>query len=168
MYDNSLYLIMRFTESQQFPNWLRYGILLFTIILFIIIVRSNGPNQFFPMTIIGLLIGFPGYIIHSWTQLTDIDTSYINIKVKPFVNKQIPFTDIESWTVRSYKPILEYGGWGIRWGLKGTAYNVTGNKGLQLVLNSGKKILIGTQKDIELNRMMKSVSPEKEQALADS
>ena len=35
---------------------------------------------------------------------------------------------------------------------KGVAYNVSGNKGLQIVLKSCKKILIGTQKPEEIEK----------------
>ena len=40
----------------------------------------------------------------------------------------------------------DYGGWGIKEGPKGKALIVKGNKGLQLFLKSGEKLLIGTQK----------------------
>lgn len=62
--------------------------------------------------------------------------------------------------MRTYSPIKEYGGWGYRITLKnGKAFNVTGNKGIQLVLKSGKKLLIGTQQESEaslvINRYLK-------------
>lgn len=52
---------------------------------------------------------------------------------------------------RQYRPIMEYGGWGIRCGFTGgRAYNVRGNKGVQLVLQNGRRLLIGSQKADEL------------------
>jgi len=50
---------------------------------------------------------------------------------------------------REYKPIREYGGWGIRYVIGGIAYNVYGNKGVQLILKNKKKVLVGTQKPEE-------------------
>ncbi len=49
-----------------------------------------------------------------------------------------------------YRPILEYGGWGIRYGLRGRAYNVSGNRGLRVELTNGKHILFGSAKPEEL------------------
>jgi hypothetical protein len=46
---------------------------------------------------------------------------------------------------RTYSPVLEFGGWGIRVGGGGMAYNVSGNEGVQLVLKSGRRVLIGTR-----------------------
>jgi hypothetical protein len=68
---------------------------------------------------------------------------------------------VSEYYARVYRPILEYGGWGIRCGFKGArAYNVSGNKGVQLILQNGKRLLIGSQKPDELveaiNSMMAS------------
>jgi hypothetical protein len=57
----------------------------------------------------------------------------------------IPFSDIETAEARTYRPLLEYGGWGIRYGLKGKAYNASGKRGVQLRLKNGKRILLGSQ-----------------------
>jgi hypothetical protein len=61
--------------------------------------------------------------------------------------------------VRQYSPIAEYGGWGLRFGLfgKGTAYNISGNKGLQLQFIDNKKLLIGTNKPDELTETLKII-----------
>lgn len=56
--------------------------------------------------------------------------------------------DIASAELRTYAPLKEYGGWGLRYSLcgYGKALNVSGNQGLQLVFKDGKKLLIGTRK----------------------
>lgn len=64
--------------------------------------------------------------------------------------KKFGAADLEQYYARTYKPMLEYGGWGIRFGKNGRAYNANGNKGVQLVLKNGKKLLIGSQKPDEL------------------
>ena len=51
---------------------------------------------------------------------------------------------------RTYRPVRDYGGWGIRWGRDGKAYIIVGNEGLQLLLGDGEKILIGSQRPQEL------------------
>jgi hypothetical protein len=51
--------------------------------------------------------------------------------------------------------LWEYGGWGIRYSWNGIAYNTKGNMGLQIVMNTGKRILIGTQKPEELAAYLK-------------
>jgi hypothetical protein len=64
--------------------------------------------------------------------------------------------------IRQYNPIKEYGGWGLKWSSTNAAYNIMGNVGLQLVLQNGKKILIGTQKPEELRSFLISIDRYKE------
>jgi hypothetical protein len=84
---------------------------------------------------------------------TVIDKNQIAYKFFPFqfTFQKINWDSIEKYEVITYNPLREYGGWGIRPGKGGKAYNVSGDKGLQLYLKDGKKILIGTQKESELS-----------------
>ena len=79
-----------------------------------------------------------------------LDAEGLHIRFFPLVNRHIPLDQITRWEARTYRPILEYGGWGIRCGWKGMAYNVSGNQGVQLELANGKRILIGSQRAEEL------------------
>ncbi|MGK0329715.1 MAG: hypothetical protein ACJAXF_003214, partial [Polaribacter sp.] len=62
---------------------------------------------------------------------------------------------------RTYLPISEFGGWGLRGGFffnkgKEKAVNISGNIGIQLILKSGKKLLIGTQKESEAKSVLET------------
>ena len=72
--------------------------------------------------------------------------------------RTIPYGDIESFKARKYSPLKEFGGWGIRFGFEGKAYNVSGKEGLQLVLKNERKVLFGSQKAKELEKAMKKAS----------
>jgi hypothetical protein len=50
-----------------------------------------------------------------------------------------------------YSSLRDYGGWGIRYGSKGKAYNVSGSRGVRLELSNGKRLLIGSQRPEELS-----------------
>ncbi len=89
---------------------------------------------------------------------TQIDREGIHYRFFPFHFKfhLIPREMIDKAEVVTYKPLRDYGGWGIRFGSKGKAYNVRGDKGLQLSLQNGRQILFGTQKEQELEIFLKS------------
>lgn len=74
----------------------------------------------------------------------------ISYKFSPiiFKEKYISKSNIERYEIRKYRPILDYGGYGIKVGIKnrGKAFNVKGNIGMQLYLKDGKKVLFGTQR----------------------
>ena len=93
--------------------------------------------------------------------ITRIDKFGIAFRFIPFQLKfkAISWNEIERFEVRKYKPLSEFGGWGIKYGKKGKVYNVDGDKGLQLYLKTGKQILIGTQKADELNEFLKKFEP---------
>lgn len=61
------------------------------------------------------------------------------------LSKTYRWEDIASAEVRTYNPILEYGGWGLRLFVSGWAWNVHGDEGVQLVLTSGTRVLVGSQ-----------------------
>ncbi|MGI9525729.1 MAG: hypothetical protein ACR2MS_01320 [Weeksellaceae bacterium] len=53
------------------------------------------------------------------------------------------------------------GGRGIRpWTKYGTVYNTKGNNGLAIELKNGDKLLIGTQKELELKSIVDSICVE--------
>ena len=82
------------------------------------------------------------------TKLTTlIDTDGIYFRLFPFQlrSRLIYWHEIESIEVRNYKPIKEFGGWGLRWSRHGKAYSVRGSEGIQLILKDKKRILIGTR-----------------------
>lgn len=70
--------------------------------------------------------------------------------------RRIALDEIAEAQARRYRPIVEYGGWGIRYGFKGMAYNVSGDEGVQLTLRNGRRILIGSQRSGELERALQS------------
>ena len=80
-----------------------------------------------------------------------IDDRYLHVRYFPLLRRDIPLEDIVHFEVRTYRPIREYGGWGIRYSFgRGMAFNVSGNRGVQLELKNGKRVLIGSQRPEEL------------------
>ena len=91
-------------------------------------------------------------LLHHSGMVTQVRSDGIYVKVMPFHSsfKFFSWHSIDQVYIRTYNPITEYGGWGMRHTLNGVAFNVTGNIGLQLVFNNGAKLLIGTQQPEQL------------------
>ena len=88
--------------------------------------------------------------------ITEVHSDGLHIRFFPLRWKVIPYETIASYQARTYHPIREYGGWGIRWGREGKAYIVGGNEGLQLLLNDGRKVLVGSQRAQELEAAVRT------------
>lgn len=94
--------------------------------------------------------------------VTEVRQDGIAVSFRPlqFRPKLIPYSDIVKHEAAVYRPIIEYGGWGIKRGRSGYAYNVSGNRGLLLTLRSGKTFLIGSQQPERLKAAADSATRE--------
>jgi len=82
--------------------------------------------------------------------ITEVRDDELTIRFRGlFVRRVIPLAEIMHFEARTYRPIREYGGWGVRWGAGGMAYNVSGNRGVDLRLTDGKSLMIGSQRPEE-------------------
>jgi len=83
---------------------------------------------------------------------TEVTSGGLFIRFKPLHRKtrKIDLNDVTSVASVKYRPALEYGGWGIRRGRHGTAYNVSGDLGVRIDYENGYHLLIGTRYPDEL------------------
>jgi hypothetical protein len=65
----------------------------------------------------------------------------------PTYRRFVPLGNIQRIEVVSYRPVVDYGGWGIRVGRDGVrVLNARGNRGVRIDLADGTKLLIGSQR----------------------
>lgn len=77
----------------------------------------------------------------------EVRADHIHIAFGPIhlVRKRIPFKDIEDVRGLTYRPLLEFGGWGIRPRPKRTAWTIRGNQAAAVKLRSGRQIYVGSE-----------------------
>jgi len=162
-----------YREEQRFGLWLRWLIVAsmalavpFSIFSLTKIPSEQGSPEILPiilLTIAGIFVPIAIAVLFLLLKLeTEVRPDGLYIRYFPFhINfKRFTAEDLSEYYARKYKPLLEYGGWGIRYSLrKGKAYNVSGNKGVQLVFKSGKRLLIGSQRAEELEEAIRSIMP---------
>ena len=141
----------RFTESQRFNQWWLWLIIgLATLAPLAALMGIGRPHSVTTpavMTELAVVV-FVIVLLRACHLKTTIDETGISYQFFPFhfKVKKIGWGEIQRAYVRKYSPIAEFGGWGYRISFNGgTAYNIAGNMGLQIVFVSGKKLLIGTQ-----------------------
>lgn len=159
---NSNYL---FTEKQKFTQWWIWlvliginGMFLYGIYRQIILNEIFGDNQIsnealIVLYVLTLLITLLFVIMRLDTKINK-EGIYVRLYPLHLNFKFYKWDEIEKAYIRKYNPILEFGGWGLRIGFKGMAYNVSGNKGLQLEFKNGNKLLIGTNRAEELEKVL--------------
>ena len=154
-----------FREVQRFNQpWLWLLILVaagfawFTFVFELFQSLSPGEegNQVWPAVLIWVLVGLGLPALFLSTRLVvEVRRDGLYYRFHPFHRRtfRIACSEIKKAEARTYSPIREYGGWGIRGAWRkgiGKAYNVFGNRGLQLELEDGKRILFGSQEADEL------------------
>jgi len=60
--------------------------------------------------------------------------------------RDISCREIAAAEAVTYRPLREYGGWGLRRGRGGYAYTVSGGRGVRITLADGTSLLIGSQR----------------------
>jgi hypothetical protein len=159
-----------FKEKQKFTQWWLWLILLsvngMVVYGFFDLYLSgesqrNSESDHVAMWIALLLIPLLSLLFVAFRLDTLVKSDGVYFRFFPIHRKYryYPWEQLAELYVREYAPILEYGGWGIRWGLfgKGLAYNIKGNMGLQLLLKNKKRILIGTNKPKELKDVLERI-----------
>ena len=161
-----------FVEEQRFRQiWLIIVLSFLTIVPIATITKNylkentTISTKAFLITIVILLFSIA--IIFLFKLKTRIDEKGIHYQFFPlhFSVKTIYWHQISKAYVRSYKPISEFGGWGLRGGFffnkgKEKAINVSGDIGIQLILKNGEKLLIGTNNKENAKRVLETYSKE--------
>ena len=141
-----------FKELQKFNQWWLWVILLiFPILSF---GNYDGAGINFYYVLIGILIPSSFYFLQLRTEVNEQGFFYQFFPIH-FSHHKISFEEIESVEAIDYKPIKDYGGWGIKFGFKSKSYTTSGNKGVMIKLKGGKNLLFGSQKNKELEKILK-------------
>ena len=157
-----------FKEEQSFrQTWLIVVLIIASIVPVAMMIKkylkadTTLSTQEFLITIGVILLSIS--LIFFFKLTTKIDEVGIHYQFFPlhFKVKTIPWNTISKAYVRTYYPISEFGGWGLRGGFffnkgKEKAVNVSGDIGIQLIFKNGKKLLIGTQKKEEAKRVLET------------
>lgn len=72
------------------------------------------------------------------------DHLFISFGPVRLVRRRIRYTGIESVRAVTYSPLREFGGWGIRWRGRKTAWTIRGNQAVAILLRSGKEVYVGS------------------------
>ena len=148
-----------FKETQRFTQWWLWLVLVGSWVVLMYSLATVQPQTtiaYFISFGVGMLLPILFWQMRLMTRITE-EGIYVRFVPFHFKEQFYPWESIESAQVRTYSPLMEYGGWGIKYSFngQGKVFNVAGDQGLQLVFKSGEKLLIGTQKPTEIQDAVK-------------
>lgn len=156
-----------FREKQRFTQFWLWVVLLgiaaifWTGFIYQLVTGYNfGSN---PVTVLEAAIlvvlvgiGLPLFF-YRMALITEVQPGTIELRFSPlnFKPVRVPLHLVRDFERVTYDAISDYGGWGIRFGFNGMAFNMAGNEGVKLYFYNRKPMLIGSQKASELFEAIK-------------
>lgn len=160
-----------FEETQRFPGWITVLVVLaagssivaFTVGIYVQLIGGepwgNNPMSDGALTIVGgafIVFGFGLlWLFASLKLITEVHADALHIRFAPMRTKRIAFDRIEAAEVRTFRPIRDYGGWGVRYARGVKAYLAKGPRGVYLTMLDGRDILVGSQSPGELEAALR-------------
>jgi len=125
---------------------------------------GNHPMSNVALILVGLLVSCLAVgllLLFRFARLiTEVRKDGLYLKYIPFHRKflRLDWNEIKSFKACQYRPLRDYGGWGIRYGRGGKAYNVRGSRGVFFQLANGKTLLVGSQEAEKLAAEIRKAS----------
>jgi hypothetical protein len=149
-----------FEEQQQFRQawvWFAMGIALTLSLTPVVWQGLPWSGEWTPFVLYPWLIGSSAIIaatvlMYAATLRVMVDESSLWVSFLPLWRRHIALAQIVHAEVRTYRPLLDTGGWGVHYSPTGAGwvFNVSGNRGVQVELTNGQKLLIGSNHPEEL------------------
>ncbi|SFL50858.1 hypothetical protein SAMN04487950_4059 [Halogranum rubrum] len=136
-----------FREVQRFRQPWLWALLAFVGVVSVV---AGGPIG---VIVAGVIVAF----VWSLKLETEVRADGLYVKFAPLHRsfRHVAWADVDSVEAVTYRPLREYGGWGIRFRQGGLAYNVSGSEGVRIGRPDDRELLIGSQRPYDLARAMR-------------
>ncbi|MBE2232177.1 MAG: hypothetical protein IAE85_01645 [Anaerolinea sp.] len=112
---------------------------------------GDNPGPDWMVWLFWVLFGIGLPLFFFWLRLVvEVNDEGVWLRFIPLTRLTIRFADIERCEAVDYRPLRQYGGWGVRGFNSNRAYNVSGRQGVRLTLRNGNVVLIGSQRAADL------------------
>jgi hypothetical protein len=145
----------RFSETQRFlPRPFSRGLLVLCVAGVAIGLAAGAWRG--PEGILLVLLLLLPTLFHLLELGVLVHLDRVEIRFRPLLRRVIPLSSVAACQAIEYRPIREFGGWGVRKRRGRRAYTVSGNHGAELTLHDGQRVLIGSQRADELAGVVSS------------
>lgn len=109
---------------------------------------AQRPSAVSLVLVSGFLLVFPTFLTLASSCLdVEVRTGHLFVAFGPLhlIRKRIPYAAVEAVEAVTYRPIVEFGGWGLRFRRGKTAWSIRGNQAARITLSSGKQVYVGSR-----------------------
>lgn len=151
-----------FTEVQRFTQIWMWVVIFFSDLFALGIGRlaaydpkTSPTDRIVVICLVSFVAALPIVLMLVMKMQVDVRSDSIALKFSPFhiTPRIFELSTIASAEAVTYRPMIDYGGWGLRKNRQGDyIYNVRGDRGVLLTFKDGKKLTIGSQRPDDLAR----------------
>lgn len=96
-------------------------------------------------------LGLVGAVFFAATLDTTVGSNAVTVAFRfLWPTRRIGLSEVRRAAATRYRPLLDYGGYGVRLGTHGIAFNVSGDEGVVIEMKDGSRVMIGSQRAREL------------------
>jgi hypothetical protein len=142
----------RRTRYREWSSWPPFV----TVILWIVVpavcwailndsdeIESSAMRWLLASSVVGLVL-LLRLVLGGLTVMVQETRLVLNLGKLPLVRRIVPFAEIVSTRVVRYRPLAEFGGWGVRGVGRRRAWTARGNQAVELSLTGDRILLVGS------------------------
>ena len=131
----------------------RFVVAILIVVAAVVLVSlrvSGGATLWAAVIALGTLVLVTALFLAASLETT-VDRETISIAFHfLWPHRRILIFDVRNAEATKYRPLLDYGGYGVRLGFRGWAFNVSGDEGVLVETKDGSRVMIGSQRPKEL------------------
>jgi preprotein translocase subunit SecG len=156
--------VIPFREVQPLRQQRLFVIILVVVAVIVLVsLLSSGASTLWGAVIALGSLGLVSALILAASLETTVDREAITVAFHfLWPKRRIPISEVRTAEATKYSPLLDYGGYGVRLGLRGWAFNVSGDEGVVVERNDGSRLMIGSQRPKELEAAIARAKREQE------
>lgn len=120
-------------------------VIIFILLIMAVIAISSPEEQYLHQFLVACGTVAVVLLIFAFIRLSiTVENQMLRLYLRPFWSENIAISDIISVEAVEYRPLRDFGGWGLRIGQRGRIISARGNRAVKLQLASGKTLFVGT------------------------
>ena len=130
-----------FHEEQSFRQWWLPVLLAVMALPVVVVLAVRGPVL--EVLVIPLVVLAIGALFAFARLVVDVDREAITIAFHLlWPKRRIALASVRRAEATKYRPLIDYGGYGVRLGFKGWAFNVSGDEGVLVETTEGAELFL--------------------------
>jgi hypothetical protein len=150
-----------YREWSPWAAWIQ--VVFWGAMLFSMVSVATGPSRdpatrWMNVLLLGVVLVLTQWLVAGLSVRLYQDDMKVSLGVAGLIGKRIRYEDIEALESVTYHPLMEFGGWGVRFRGKKRAWTARGNTAVVLHLADGVLLYVGSDKPHRLEERIRAVA----------